>query len=77
MLFLLLHLLYNERFTYYCSFYFMPFRPSNSDFGYFEEGEATADYTTCVGSFAYPGIDTQVQGITVTTHSKDEAIEVK
>jgi hypothetical protein len=43
------------------------FRPSNSDFGYIEEGESTAGYTftPCVGSFACPGIDTQVQGISV------------
>jgi hypothetical protein len=26
--------LYIERFAYYCGFYFAPFRPSNSDFGY-------------------------------------------
>jgi hypothetical protein len=37
--------LYIERFAYYCGFYFAPFRPSNSDFGYLEEGESTAGYT--------------------------------
>jgi hypothetical protein len=66
--------LYIERFAYYCGFYLAPFRPSNSDFGSIEEGEATAGYTftPCVG----PGIDTQVQGILVlrliqrTRHSK-------
>jgi hypothetical protein len=59
--------LYIERFAYYCSFYFAPFRPSNSDFGYIEEGESTGGYTftPCVGSFACPGIDTRVQGISV------------
>jgi hypothetical protein len=59
--------LYIERFAYYCGFYFAPFRPSNSDFGYIEEEESTAGYTftPCVGSFACPGIDTQVQGISV------------
>jgi hypothetical protein len=43
---------------YYCGFYFAPFRPSNSDFGYIEEGESAAGYTftPCVGSFACPGI---------------------
>jgi hypothetical protein len=41
--------LYIERFAYYCSFYFMPFRPSNSDFGCFEEGESTSG-----SSFACP-----------------------
>jgi hypothetical protein len=30
--------LYNEHFMYYCGFYFTPLRPSNSDFGYIEEG---------------------------------------
>jgi hypothetical protein len=59
--------LYIERFAYYCGFYFTPFRPSNSDFGYIEEGESAAGYTftPCVGSFACPGIDTPVQGISV------------
>jgi hypothetical protein len=33
--------LYIERFAYYCGFYFAPFRPSNSDFAYIEEGEVT------------------------------------
>jgi hypothetical protein len=53
--------------AYYCVVYFTPFRPSNSNFGYIEEGESTADYTftACVGSFAYPGIDTQLQDISV------------
>jgi hypothetical protein len=37
--------LYIERIAYYCGFYFAPFRPSNSDFGYNEEGESTAGYT--------------------------------
>jgi hypothetical protein len=57
--------LYIEHFAYHCGFYFAPFRPSNSDFGYIEEGESTSGYTftPCVGSFACPGIDTQVQGI--------------
>jgi hypothetical protein len=56
--------LYIERFAYYCGFYFTPFRPSNSDFGYIEEGESTAGYTftPCVESFAWTGIDTPVQG---------------
>jgi hypothetical protein len=30
--------LYIERFAYYCGFYFVPYRSSNSDFGYIEEG---------------------------------------
>jgi hypothetical protein len=45
--------------------------PSNSNFGYAEEGEteSTAGYTfTPVGSFACPGIDTQVQGVSVLHH---------
>jgi hypothetical protein len=52
--------LYIEHFAYYCGFYFTPFRPSNSDFGYNEEGESTSGYTFYprVGSFACPGIDT-------------------
>jgi hypothetical protein len=37
--------LHIEHFAYYCGFYFAPFRPSNSDFGYTEEGESTAGYT--------------------------------
>jgi hypothetical protein len=53
-------------------FNFAPFY-SISDFGcinligYIEERESTAGYTftPCVGSFACPGIDTQVQGISV------------
>jgi hypothetical protein len=36
--------LYIVRFAYYCGFYFAPFSPSNSDFGYFEEGESTATW---------------------------------
>jgi hypothetical protein len=37
--------LYIEHFAYYCGFYFMPFKLSNSNFGYIEEGESTAGYT--------------------------------
>jgi hypothetical protein len=54
--------LYIEHLVYHCGFYFAPFRPSNSDYGYFEEGESTAGYTfTSLGSFACPGIHTQVK----------------
>jgi hypothetical protein len=37
-----LYILSVLRFAYYCGFYFTPFRPSNSDFGYIVEGESTA-----------------------------------
>jgi hypothetical protein len=39
-------------FVYYCSFYLIPFRCSNSNYGYIGEGESTVDYT----SFPCPGI---------------------
>jgi hypothetical protein len=46
-------------------FYFTTNMPSNPD--YIEEGESTSSYsfTPRVGYFACPGIDTQVQGISV------------
>jgi hypothetical protein len=49
---------------------FAPFRASNSDFVYIEEGESTSGYifTPCAGSLACPGTDIQVQGISVLLH---------
>jgi hypothetical protein len=41
--------LYIECFACYCGCYFAPFRPSNSDFGYIEEGESAAGYTYTLG----------------------------
>jgi hypothetical protein len=61
-------------FAYYRGFNFEPFRSSNSNFGYFGEGgpQETVthlplvwDLLMAIISFACPGIDTQVQGISV------------
>jgi hypothetical protein len=68
------------RFAYYCGFYFAPFRPSNSDFGCFEEEESTSGYTftSCVGSFCLPwNRHSGTRNLGFPFHSKDEAIEVK
>jgi hypothetical protein len=68
--------LYIEHFAYYCSFYFTPFRHTNSDFGYIEEGESTAGYT--FGIFCLPWHKhAGTRNLDFTSHSKDEAIEVK
>jgi hypothetical protein len=42
----LIHVAYTclRKFLYLLQIYFTPFRPSNSDFGYIEEGESTAGY---------------------------------
>jgi hypothetical protein len=58
----------------------VPCRPSNSILLFFSgEGESTAGYTftPCVGSFACPGINTQVKGILVLHLIQRKAIKVK
>jgi hypothetical protein len=57
-------------FAYYCGFYFMPLRPSNSNFQFLE---STTGYKFWLPLQRYSG----AINLGFKSHSKDEVIEVK